>query len=47
MKQAKTVLKNMLVDFDVRGTTGMDFFNGEDIIMNYGLIFGLEAMVKF
>ncbi len=35
----------MLVDFDVRGTTGMDFFNG-DIIMDYGLIFGLEAMVK-
>ncbi len=35
----------MLVDFDVRGQQGMDFFTRIAIIMNYGLVFCPEAMI--
>ncbi len=35
----------MSVDFDVRGQQGMDFFTGGSIIMDYGLVFGSEAMI--
>ncbi len=34
----------MSVDFDVRGQQGMDFFTGGSI-MDYGLVFGSEAMI--
>ncbi len=32
-----------LVDFDVRGQQGMDFFTGGCIIMDYGLLFCPEV----
>ncbi len=35
----------MLVDFDVRGQKGMDFFTGGSVIMDYGLVFWPEATV--
>ncbi len=34
----------MLVDFDVRGQQGMDFFKGGSVIMDYRLVFWPEAM---
>ncbi len=37
-KQNKS-LANMLVDFDVRGHQGMNFFTEGRISMDYGLIF--------
>jgi len=33
-----------LIEFDVKAQQGMDFFTGGSIIMDYGLIFWLEAL---
>ncbi len=35
----------MLVDFDVKGQQRMDFFTEVSVIMDYGLMFWLEAAV--
>ncbi len=49
--QVKTVRNsskqtNMLMDFDVRGPRGMDFFTRGSVIMDCGLIFCPEATVQ-
>ncbi len=43
--QAKTDLNKYVVDYHVRGKQRMDFFTGGSVIMDYGLIFWLEATV--
>ncbi len=44
---SKTVLNKYVVNFDVRGQQGMDFFTGGSVIMDYGLVyFGQKGRFK-
>ncbi len=39
----RKIIQNYLVDFDVRGQQGMDFFTGGNVIMDY--VFWREVTV--